>query len=296
MSDNEWLEWRRHGIGGSDVAAVMGVSPWASPWSVWANKCGLTGDIASSEVMEAGKFLELAITPWFTDRTGLGVVDEQAQIVHPSHSHHRATLDGLVYGDDSECLGVLEIKTTNWGKPWETIPEHYQAQVQWQLHVTGLGKAWMAVLMGRRLDIHEIERDQDAIDKMVAEVDRFWAEHVRTGTPPPVDGSDATAAALAEVFPGDTEVEAVEVDVEAMVELRTLQAFNKAAADTKKAITAIKSSIRAKMGDGTEAAHNGKTVATLRPQTKKTTCKHCGVVDESAPFRVLRITKETNND
>lgn len=38
----EWLEWRRNGIGATDVAGILGVSPWASPWSVWADKCAPT--------------------------------------------------------------------------------------------------------------------------------------------------------------------------------------------------------------------------------------------------------------
>src|SRR3546814_9186695 len=62
----------------------------------------------------------------------------------------------------------------------------------WQMHVTGLPRVWFAVLMGRRLDVHELARDQDDIDFMVEQVDRFWHDHVETGTPPPTDSHDAT--------------------------------------------------------------------------------------------------------
>jgi predicted phage-related endonuclease len=75
-----WLDWRRTRVGGSDVSAILGISNYGSPWSVWAEKVGLIGDEPSDELMEAGRWLEHAIAPWFSDRTGLHVIGTQAVV------------------------------------------------------------------------------------------------------------------------------------------------------------------------------------------------------------------------
>ena len=80
---DDWLAWRRGGIGGSDIAAILSLSPWQSPWSLWADKTGLAADTHENEAMEAGRWLELAIGPWFADRTGLHVAGEQMLVTHP---------------------------------------------------------------------------------------------------------------------------------------------------------------------------------------------------------------------
>lgn len=289
----EWLQWRRSGIGASDVGAIMGLSPFASPWSIWAAKV-LDIEQEENEVMEAGRWLEAAIGPWFADRTGLVVTGEQTMATHPEHRRHLATLDGEVMAPGEglqPILGNLEIKTTGPGPEWDEIPRHINTQVNWQMHVTGATKTWVAVLMGRRLDIHEADRDDHLIARMVEAVDRFWTEHVVTGDAPEVDGSNATKAALAAVYPGEDPKSTIElIDAEGF--LRQVDEIARAKAvekDIKDISATLENDIRATMGDNQTAQIEGRTVATLKPQTRKSKCKACGDVRESAPFRVLRI-------
>ena len=164
-SHAEWLQWRRGGIGGSEVAALVGLSPFASPMSVWASKTGLTGDIEDNEYMEFGRRAEPMIAPWFTDRTGLAIIGAQTQCEHPDNPTHRCTVDGFVVEDDratiAQALGVAEIKTT--GDDWTEIPDAYQCQGQWQMWVTGTHHCWFPTLHGRKFRIHEMPRDDRAI-------------------------------------------------------------------------------------------------------------------------------------
>lgn len=206
MDRPDWLEWRRHGIGGSDIAALLGLSRWASPWSLWAEKCGLIGDQPENDEMVGGRWLELAVGPWFTDRTGLHVAFPQARCVHPARSWQRCTIDGVAadtpnIDDITLALGVVEIKTGERGKDWDEIPAYYQAQAQWQMGTLDLERCWIPMLHGRRLTVYELGRDDADIEFMVAKAEAFWNDHVLTGVPPEVDGSDATLAALGEVWP-----------------------------------------------------------------------------------------------
>ncbi len=282
----QWLAWRQGGIGASDVAAVLGLSPWASPWSVWADKAGLLPPDPEDEAMTAGRWLEAAIGPWFTHETGLHVAGEQTWCAHPGHDHHRCTVDGFVFEVAQvvapvcnpvdldgpaidHALGDFEVKVTGPGRRWDELPAHYQAQGQWQMHVTGLPRVWFAVLMGRRLDIHQLARDQDDIDFMVDQVDRFWHDHVLTGTPPATDGHDATLRAIAAVHPDHVEGQAVEADDTLR---RTIAAWRAAKAAEKDAAGEVKrhaAAMQAALGVAEELTVDGQRAVSWRAQSSR---------------------------
>lgn len=302
MDRAQWLEWRRSGIGASDVAAILGISPWASPWSIWADKVGLLphdDDHDDDDPREFGKRAEAMLAPWFEDRTGYHLAAQQAALTHAEIDHHLATLDGLVCDTEpavnhlelwrlgfAQALGTGEIKT-DFGSPWSEIPPHYQGQGQWQLHVTGLDRVWFAVLHGRRFRVYEMERDQADIDLIVARVDEFWHDHVLAGIPPAVDSSEATAKALAVIYPEDNEstVEVDQVVVDQLAELAQAKADEKAAKARARGLT---SQLKAAAGEAYELTHAGRKVATVSTQYRSETCAHCGHTERTGPFRVLR--------
>lgn len=204
-----WLEARRQGCGASDVAAIGGMSPWASPWSVFAEKVGLVPvddrDDDEDDVMLFGRDLEPVIVAKFERSTGLHVRAAQQMVHHPTETWCFATLDGLVAEepgalDEIGPLGVFESKYDH-GAPWDDIPVHYLWQVHWQMWVTGLDHAWIAVVhlpFGRpRFRVYEVERDDTLTAHIVATVERFWFDHVVTGRPPEPDGHHATTDAIA---------------------------------------------------------------------------------------------------
>jgi putative phage-type endonuclease len=303
----EWLDWRREGIGASDVAAILGISPWSSPWSVWAEKVGLLDGDDESEAMEFGRWAELMVAPWFEERTGCTVAGAQTQVEHRDHEWRRCTVDGFVVesdvvvtdldlglvdwpGEHEGVLGLCQIKTTGPGRRWEELPAHIQAQEQWEMHVTGLDHVWLPVLHGRRLEVYELDRDQDDIDLIVARVTEFRERHVLAGEPPELDGHDATLRALATIYPTHTPGETVSIDhvAGALTMLAEAKRARKAAEEEESASAAI---LRWALKGAEEGTVDGQRAVTLRAQTRKTTCAHCDAVDESAPFRVLRPAK-----
>lgn len=196
-----WLAWRREGIGASDVPGLLGLSPWASPWSIWLDKLGLLPEQEATTAMRLGLELEPIIGRWFAEETGLQLGGEQTQVTG-RRLHHRATVDGFVFDGPgrlpADRLGVAEFKFSADG--WEELPAHYRAQVLWQLHVAELPRAWVAALMvpfGRpRFSVIEVERDEEEIARMVAVVDEFWGRCVIGREAPPPDDHPATAEAI----------------------------------------------------------------------------------------------------
>lgn len=273
----EWLDWRRQGIGASDVAGILGISPWSSPWKVWADKLGLLPDEDPTDAMEAGRWLELAIAPWFADRTGLTVGAHQLRLESREWPTARATLDGLVFDGEGwhsvtpdtpaveVALGGLEVKHEAFGRKWEAIPDHYQAQAQWQMYVAGLDRVWFAVLRGRRLDVHELARDSIDIDYMVGRVREWWERHVVTGTPPPVDASPATRDALVAAYPQQDPGATVPIDRDLFERWKAAKAASKAADDES---LRLGNEVRAALGDAEAGSIDGQIVVTWKAETR----------------------------
>lgn len=289
MNDRkEWLEWRRGGIGASDVAAIVGLSRFGSPMSVWADKTGLASGDDDNEYMEFGRRAEVMVGPWFTDRTGLLVAGEQTWCVHPGHNHHRATVDGLVVESlesvgISDALGVLEIKTSGEGE-WQAVPDDYECQVQWQMHVTGLPHAWLAVLHGRKFRTYEVPRDDRAIGLLVEMVDSFWNAHVLGGVAPPADGSEATSRALRDAFPAAEPGLAVDIsDIsDAISEMAEAKAERKRAEER---VRAAENAIKAALGEAEVGLVRGEPAVTWR------TVEKAGYVVEPSSYRRLMPVK-----
>lgn len=271
MTDrDEWLEWRRAGIGASDVAGILGISPWESPYSVWANKVGLVPGKDITEAMELGLAMEGTIARLFHQRTGLYVASEQAMCEHPDKPWARASLDGRVYEtpnwERGGELGNLESKTTSDSPAkWEQeIPAYYAAQVQWQMWVTGATHTWVACMhasFGLAFRVYEVERDEADIAFIVPRVEAFWNDHVQAGVPPETDATAATTETLKQLAADPGAV----VDLSEHADL--FAALHRAKADAKLAgdrVVALENTIKARMGECTEALVNGDRVATWR--------------------------------
>lgn len=267
----DWLDWRRAGLGASDVAAVLGISPWASPYTVWLDKTGQRAD-EDNEAMEAGRMLEPAIGPWFEQRTGLVVMGEQMWCTHPDKPWARATLDGVVAESAestfADALGGLEIKTTSEppAKWEEAIPPYYCAQAQFQMFVTGMERTWFAVLhanFGLRLRIYELDRDDADIALLLERCEKFWTGNVLAGVPPPVDGHDATTEALKSTG-ADTDADAVDLDTDA-ADVWMIRDIKERIAREEKELAKQENRIRAALGEATIGTTRYGTV-TWKPQ------------------------------
>lgn len=199
----DWLAYRKLGIGGSDASVVCGVSRYRSPVELWMNKTGQLPDEEAGEAAYWGTQLEALVRLEFSKRTGIQVEFVRQLLQSEEHPFMLANLDGVcVHPDLGPC--IFEAKTASAYKSgeWEdSIPDEYLCQIQHYMAVTGYRGAYIAVLIGgNTFRWRFVERDEELISMLIALESDFWA-HVEQGSPPPLDGSDASAAFLRSFFP-----------------------------------------------------------------------------------------------
>lgn len=200
MSHEEWLARRKHTIGGSDAAAVVGLNSYASPYSLWAEKTGRVPGFAGNLACEVGTYLEEFVAKKFEQETGKKVRRENAFIYNDEYPWAHANVDRVVCNENA----LLEIKTTDTLnlKKFKNgeYPANYYCQAVHYLSVTGKDRCYLAVLIGNKeFKWFTIERDIDEI-KALQEAERDFWELVKTDTPPAVDGTQATTDTLTAIY------------------------------------------------------------------------------------------------
>lgn len=207
LSRDQWLRIRGLGIGSSDAAVAVGLSPYKCPLSLWLEKTRRKApeDLSEKESVIWGTVLEPVLASVYAERTGRKVRRVNAVLQHADHRFMLANLDREIVGLP-EGPGVLEIKTAGYhsAPQWEDgIPIAYQCQVLHQLAVTGHAWADVAVLIGgQEFRIYHVQRDDDKIADLIAREARFW-QHVIDDIQPAPDGSDDAGDALQWLFPCD---------------------------------------------------------------------------------------------
>ncbi len=199
----EWLDIRSKFIGGSDAGAVVGMNPYKSRYSLWAEKTNKVPPFEGNTTTRVGAYLEQLVAEMFEEETGKKVRKKNSTMVNDLYPFACANVDRMIVGEKA----FLEIKTTNSFpimkslRNSEEFPEAYYCQVVHYLAVTGLEKAYLAVLINcRELKIYEMERDQAEIDALMGAEEAFW-KLVETETPPSVDGDESTTETLKTLYP-----------------------------------------------------------------------------------------------
>ena len=191
-------------IGGSDIAAIMGMSRWKTPYRLWAEKTKKIElrDLSNIEAVELGTDLEEFVAQKFSQRTGKTVRRAPKVYQHPRYPFMVAHIDRLITGTDEglECKTASTFKTEEWEND---IPKEYVLQCQWYMGITGRKVWWIAVLIGGQKFLYKrIDFDKELFDLMVEKAVRFW-EMVKKQEPPvllPEYGGN-----LLEVYPTNTD-------------------------------------------------------------------------------------------
>jgi putative phage-type endonuclease len=209
-------EERRKYIGGSDIAAVMGMSRWKTPLKLWLEKTGEAepDDLSKNEAVQLGSELEEFVAQKFARETGKQVRKQSKMYIHKDYPFMAAHIDRLITGADEilECKTCGSYKEDEWAeiveiiekdgikeeKIIEKVPKEYLLQVIWYLGITGKKLAHIAVLIGgQKFKKRKIEFDEELFEVMVDMAKAFW-NCVQTKTPPAVAPEDNTV--LSEIF------------------------------------------------------------------------------------------------
>lgn len=219
MNRQEWLEKRKTGIGGSDCATVLGVSPWKTALELYYEKVGLVEpeDISNKESVKMGNMLEPVVYELFCENN---ISDDltspvRSRIVpysgdgilflrHPDYDYMTASPDAMIHYEDGTVEGV-EFKTTSFrnADQWAdgNVPYHYQLQCQHYMAVTGCKRWHIACLIGGQKYVQTvIERDEELITYIALKEKEFW-DAVQNKIPPEWDGSDSAWDIIKGLYP-----------------------------------------------------------------------------------------------
>ena len=197
----QWLEYRRKGIGGSDAAAVLGISPFRTGRDLYYDKLNIvTADDAENWVqLEVGTLLEPLVAKIFAHKTGYKIYRRPFMFRHPLYPWMLADLDYMVELPDG-TTAILEIKTTNynakdnwWYNGEEIVPIYYESQGRHYMTVMNIDRVYFCCLYGNSEDeaiIRRIDRDMAYEEELIALERDFWENHVLTKTPPPYVEAD----------------------------------------------------------------------------------------------------------
>jgi len=299
MSKSEWLETRHRGIGGSDAAAILGVSPWTSRYALWSDKVADKPiELAQTPAMAFGHKMEPVVADAYAESTGVDLVNDTNLYAHPEHKFMLANLDRLILGSDGKPASVLEIKTSANPYSWDDgVPPYYVSQVQHYMAVTGLPTSVVAVLLqGKEMRHYEVPRDDAYIDRLIELEAAFWDE-VNKRVEPDIDGSDSTHQTIRKAYTASSGKE-IDLDVSVM-SLIERRADAKAKADVaSEEVRKVESEIMTLLQDAEVGVVNGEPVVTWKEQsrssvdTKRLKAEYPEIAEaltKSSSFRVLKV-------
>lgn len=274
---------RTKSIGGSDVAAILGLSPWRTPLDVWREKALGELDDKTSDAMAAGLRFEDPILMRFLDQH-VETTERQAAITRKAPvvvGHRHASPDALL--EQQGWQSLVEVKTTSSGDGWgrdgsSEIPAYYLPQIMHYLDILELEDAFVPVLVWpsdmRRiagltpaetiravgLRTYRVHFNLPLAAQIRVVVDEFWEKHVVAMKPPePRDLADAKRCAWA--VAGKT----VEADDELVELLEAREHYRTVIEDTEKLVEQAELQIRAKLGDAEQAlGAGGKAVVSCK--------------------------------
>lgn len=206
-----WLDQRRRAIGGTDVAAILGLSKFRSPMQVWLEKKGLA-ETMQNEAMAWGKRLERSILEGYADAVGHPIVfaDPYEFIVSQQVPILGASLDARWADDDQRPVDAknTRFKGPDWGEAGsDQIPVYYACQLAVQMHVTGAPAADLAVLFsGQQFERFTVYRDMETEAAILERVHLWWERHIVQDIPPDVDGHRSTTDWLSKRFRQQTDL------------------------------------------------------------------------------------------
>lgn len=238
---------RKTGVGGSDAAAVMGLSPWRSPYDVWMEKTGHPSwrPPEENDAMRFGKLLEPILADEYQLRTGVWL-RPHPKVLWAENKIQFAHID-RIRDEDGIWEGKVAIGTwRNWDKG---PPIYVEVQVQQYLDITGEPFCDVSVLLPNQFETFRIEADKLVQARIRGEVEAFWHDHVKTGISPPIDGSPMAARFLDDLYrTHDDEVVQIGAD-DPIAEVARQYALAISNRDqTEHAVAELKNQIKERMG------------------------------------------------
>lgn len=188
---NEWLKIRKSGIGGSDVAAIFGCSPFKTTRDLYYEKIGEyeNNDNSNWVQLEYGNALEDLVGMIFSEKTGFKIEKDTNMYLHPEFEFMLANIDFVAYNNKGEKC-ILECKTTTYFNKdiWSNgVPFHYELQCRHYMSVLNIDVCYIACLWDNNADsfaYYRIDRDLEFEQEIIKKEKFFWYDYVWSGVEP----------------------------------------------------------------------------------------------------------------
>lgn len=298
LSHEQWLELRRSGIGGSDAATIVGMNPYSSKLTLYADKKGILPEKEDSEAMRLGRDLEDYVAQRFAEETGKKIKRSGYMWRHPMYEFILANIDREIVGEDAflECKTTMNYERHDYDSG--AIPLNYYCQCMHYMAVTGCEKAYLAVLVfGKGFYWFEIKRDEDEINALIDNEVEWWQSYVLQDRPPLADGSDSSMDTLSKLHPrcdgNTTQIAGMDNAMRSYMEL----------GDAIKRLQEQQNEVKAQLcqtlgnssvGIGRDYSFSWKTQSTRRLNAKRLQADHPEIYEEYAEAtesRVFRVKK-----
>ncbi len=191
QGSEDWLNWRKSGIGASDIAVLTGSNGYTTPLKLWEIKCGFREGDPINTAMAHGIQHEDIARQWMNEHFQFNL--KPICIEDTEKAHFRASLDG--YDFDSDTLVEIKCPVSesilDKARISQSIPNYWFDQIQWQIMLSSPKKAMLAIWDYRHnscitLDMFGLTKK---IEKMRSLADDFW-HHVQIGKAPEPNKSD----------------------------------------------------------------------------------------------------------
>ncbi len=286
-------------IGGSDIAAVLGLSRFKTPLQLWAEKTGqiIPEDISGKMQVRLGNKLEATVCDLFTEETGKKVARVNEALVHPKYPYLRGLIDRRVVGEKA----ILEAKTTS---PWnsrawegESMPQDYILQTMFYMELAGAERGYLACLIGNQEFVYKvIERDDKLQKEIIAKAVDFWTRYIEPKVMPTMITS-RDAETLYGLYPLGDEGEAIELDDTANALVDTLLAHQEDYKALDNQIEKVKNDLRVLLKDHTSGVTDKWKITWTNQETNRIDLKKlkleepmiCSKFLIKSDSRVLRV-------
>lgn len=278
----DWLKGRQTGIGGSEIAAIVGLNQYRTPMQIWESKVNPVQDEETSQPAYWGIVLEDVVAKEYAKRTGYKVQRVNTQMRHPDFQFAIANIDravvnpeiaGRVFWKDGKLTTdrILECKTANgfsvkqWGEVGsDQVPDSYLIQCQWYMGVTGANICDLAVLIGGQdFRIYTINRDDELIADLLQQGAAFWELVKNNIAPDPINYPEAVKK-----WANSDPSLSVQADDSLIDDLEKIQGIKAQVKELEAQEDEIKARVVYALKEAETLIYQGVKVATCKTQTR----------------------------
>jgi len=253
-------------IGGSDVAGILGISPWKTRLDVYLDKTVGRETVTpeKEKLFRRGTRMEPYIIDLLAEEEGLNIMARGNRYIDPEYGFLAAEIDAETATENIEIKTVSPFKAKEWGEQQtDEVPVHYTAQIMHGLMVTGRNLCVMGVLIGGDdFRVYRVERDDEIITSIRKKELEFW-ERIQTLNPPDI----TTVRDVTRLYGTKDAGTSVEVNDEIETSWLAMKSLNEQIKPLEKLLEQHKEKIQMYMKDAANLTLRGATLATWKQQS-----------------------------